>query len=420
MQKENSIPQVLNPVQATVSAAVPEVLVSGLDAPESVTVINPVHEFLQNEYELRRNLISGKIEFREHGADAFRVLTLDELNSVLLAAEAALPDQKRLRDRLCTIIYSRATPDFDPAAHWLASLPQWDGKNHVDALFNRIPGLHADQRYWLHVWLRSAVAHWLQMDHLHGNELVPTLIGEQGCGKSTFCQLLLPEHLRQYYLDHVNLANKFDKEMALTNNLLVNIDELDQVRRSQQAELKQLLSKSGVNGRPIYGKVQQDRRRYASFVATTNNRHPLHDPTGSRRFLCIEIPAGTLIDNELTIDYDQLYAQLLSELNHGERYWFTEEETRSIQHHNIPYQSTLDMERIVTACFRKPQPDEPIRPIKMTAVLDTVSREFPFIRPLHSTKVQLGLALAAQGFQSKRDEFGMTYFAVPLRVANLD
>lgn len=415
MQNENFYPQVLTPVQATESAIVEEVSVSDYETIESVTVINPLHEFLLNEYELRRNIISGKIEFREHGADAFRVLTKDELNTILLSAEVALPNQKRLRDSLCTLIYSRATPDFDPAAHWLATLPQWDGKNHVDALLNRIPALPADQRYWLHVWLRSAVAHWLQKDHLHGNELVPTLIGEQGCGKSTFCQLLLPEHLRQYYLDHVNLANKFDKEMALTNNLLVNIDELDQVRRSQQAELKQLLSKSSVNGRTIYGKVQQDRRRYASFVATTNNRHPLHDPTGSRRFLCIEIPAGRLIDNTQAIDYDQLYAQLLSELDRGERYWFTEEETRAIQRHNMPYQSTLDMERIVMACFRKPLPDEPCRPVKMTAILDVVSSEFPFIRPLHSTKVQIGLALAAQGFKSKRDEFGMTYYAVPLR-----
>ena len=135
------------------------------------------------------------------------------------------------------------------------------------------------------------------MDTLHGNEVVPTLIGPQGCGKTTFLRRLLPQHLREYYLDHLNLSNKFDKEMALTNNLLVNLDELDAIRPSQHAALKQTLSKSKVNGRPIYGCSQQDRPRFASFVATTNNPHPLTDATGSRRYICLTIPEGRFIDN---------------------------------------------------------------------------------------------------------------------------
>ena len=78
--------------------------------------------------------------------------------------------------------------------------------------------LGASQEGMLATWLRSVVAHWLQMDTIHGNECVPTLIGAQGCGKTTFFVRLLPPHLRAYYLDHLNLSNKFDKEMALTNN----------------------------------------------------------------------------------------------------------------------------------------------------------------------------------------------------------
>ena len=374
---------------------------------------NPVSGFLTEGYDFRRNLISGKIEYRQSGAADFQVLTVDAMNSILLEMEEALPDVPRLRDRAQTFINSLATPDYDPICSWLDQRPEWDGKNHVGVLLDRIPGLHPDERYWFTIWLLSVVAHWKRLDDLHGNELVPTFIGAQGCGKSTFCRLLLPPELRGYFLDHVNLANKFDKEMALTNNLLVNIDELDQVRRSQQAELKQLLSKSNVNGRTIYGRVQQDRRRYASFVATTNNRHPLHDPTGSRRFLCIEIPDGKLIDNQSPIDYDQLYAQLLSSLQSGQRYWLTEEETRAIQRHNSPYQSTLDLERIVADCFRQPAADEPCRPLPMSAILDVVTRDYPFIQPTHSTKIQLGMALTTQGFTSKREEFGMTYYAIP-------
>ena len=56
--------------------------------------------------------------------------------------------------------------------------------------------------------------------------------------------------------------------MALTNNLLVNLDELDAIRPSQHAALKQTLSKSKVNGRPIFGCAQEDRLRFASFVAS--------------------------------------------------------------------------------------------------------------------------------------------------------
>ena len=83
-----------------------------------------------------------------------------------------------------------------------------------------------------------------------------------------------------YYLDHLNLSNKFDKEMALTSDLFVNLDELDAIPNSQQPSLKQTLSKNKVNGRPIYGASQEDRPRYASFVATTNSLHPLKDPSG--------------------------------------------------------------------------------------------------------------------------------------------
>ena len=56
--------------------------------------------------------------------------------------------------------------------------------------------------------------------------------------------------------------------------------------------------------------TQKCRLRYASFVSTTNNPRPLNDPTGSRRYLCIRIPEGELINNETVIDYEQLYAQV--------------------------------------------------------------------------------------------------------------
>ena len=285
-----------------------------------------VELFLSDNYNFRRNVLNGKLEFAVRSADGqlgdYRVLTQEALNSIVLRAKREEISEGNPKTEIQEYVNSEEVPVFNPIGDYLSSLPAWDGQNHVARLFSRLPGVSSEQLAYLSIWLRSTVAHWLQMDTLHGNEVVPTLIGPQGCGKTTFLRRLLPQHLREYYLDHLNLSNKFDKEMALTNNLLVNLDELDAIRPSQHAALKQTLSKSKVNGRPIYGCSQQDRPRFASFVATTNNPHPLTDATGSRRYICLTIPEGRFIDNSGNIDYDQLYAQVLHELRELEApYW---------------------------------------------------------------------------------------------------
>ena len=274
--------------------------------------------FLNDNYRFRRNVLNGKVELLtlpEGEGSNWRPLTQEALNSIILKAEREqIMEKGSPNAQIKMYVQSEEVPQFNPVQEFLNNLPQWDGKNHVAAVFSRLPGISSEQHSFLAIWLRAVVAHWLQMDTLHGNECVPTLIGSQGCGKTTFVRRLLPPQLRQYYLDHLNLSNKFDKEMALTNNILVNLDELEAIRQSQQAALKQTLSKNVVNGRPIFGRVQADRPRFASFVATTNNPHPLRDPTGSRRYICLSIPDGQLIDNEGDIDYQQLYAQVLYEL----------------------------------------------------------------------------------------------------------
>ena len=315
-------------------------------------------------------------------------------------------------------INSDEVPVYDPIADYLNNLPKWDGQNHVGRLFERLPGIDSEKTAFLSIWMRSLVAHWLQMDKLHGNECVPTLIGAQGCGKTTFFVRLLPPHLRQYYLDHLNLSNKFDKEMALTNNLLVNLDELDAIRPSQHASLKQTLSKSKVNGRPIYGASQEDRPRYASFVATTNNPHPLTDATGSRRYICLTIPKGMFIDNTGEIDYEQLYAQVLYELREQHApYWFNNDEVARIQELNQNYLETKDIVEMVSICFRKPNPGEQPKSMNCNRLLEVIANEFPTVKATHSTKVYLGRAMKTLGFESTDCGHVAHYKVIPLRAA---
>lgn len=381
-----------------------------------------VEEFLHENYEFRNNVLSKQIEFREHSTSedvAFRVLSRESQNSIVLHCRKELGDEvKGIKSLVDAIINSEQTQSYDPIAEYLNTLPQWDGVNRVEALANCIPNLTDKHRYWFAIWLRSAVAHWLHMDMLHGNECVPTFIGSQGCGKSTFCQRLLPPQFRGYYLDHINLSNKFDKEMAMTNNLIVNIDELDQIKASQQAELKHTLSKSKVNGRMIYGRVQTDRHRYASFVSTTNNLHPLTDPTGSRRHLCFLIPDGQLIDNDTPIEYEQLYSQLVYELREkGMRYWFTNAETLEIMEANSRFKKVVDLDEMITNSICQPENVDSVMPSNVAEVLCMIQKKYPEVESSCKNLIVLGKRLKALGFDNKRTKKGTIYYVTSVGAA---
>ena len=385
---------------------------------ESVLIIE---QFLNDNYRLRRNMLSGKVEFKmraEVTAD-YRPLTQEALNSIIIRAlREGLDEECNPKADITMYVNSEEVRMYNPVLAFLNDLPQWDGQNHVAKLFSRLPGLSSEQLAFLAVWLRSTVAHWLQLDTMHGNEVVPVLIGAQGCGKTTFLRRLLPCQLREYYLDHLNLSNKFDKEMALTNNLLVNLDELEAIRPSQHAALKQTLSKNKVNGRPIFGKAQDDRPRYASFVSTTNNPHPLTDATGSRRYICMTIPKGQLIDNAGDIDYEQLYAQVLYEIRElNAPYWFNNEEVKRIQQLNLAYMQQKDIAEMVKACFRKPKEGEKVKSMNTTEMLEIIRDEYPNVTVSTKAKVELGRALVALDYERKEHSHVAYYKAVPLQAA---
>jgi GTPase SAR1 family protein len=394
-----------------------------------------IEQFLMSYYRFRRNTLSGKVEFAtlpeaaetadglSNGLDEanlnYRPLTQAALKSIVIRAKREdVLEKGNPKTEIADYVESEEVPEYNPVQAFLKNLPQWDGQNRVAQLFSRLPGISSEQLNYLAIWLRSTVAHWLQMDMLHGNECVPTLIGSQGCGKTTFVRRLLPQQLREYYLDHLNLSNKFDKEMALTNNLIVNLDELDAIRPSQQSSLKQTLSVSKVNGRPIFGRAQEDRQRFASFVATTNNRHPLKDATGSRRYICIQIPDNQMIDNTGEIDYGQLYAQVMYELQElNAPYWYHNNEVARIQQLNLDFMEKKDIGEMFVACFRQPNEGEMVKTMNCDQMMSIIQRDYPTLQNTIGNKVRLGKIISSLGFKHKDHSHVAYYEVVPLRAA---
>ena len=397
-----------------------ELTINGEALDASLEGILAIVRFLNNNYQFRFNLLNGKVEFvnLKSAPTEWRDLTEPAINSIILKARMEQVSKNSPKEVIMEYVNSEDVARYDPINAYLNQLPEWDGQNHVARLFSRIPGITSEQLDFLCVWIRSAVAHWRQMDLLHGNECVPVLVGAQGCGKTTFFTRLLPPMFRQYYMDHLNTANQNDKNMALTNNLLVNIDELDGFTPRQMTTLKQLLSVSMMNYRPIYGKTQQVLHRYASFVATTNNPHPLTDVTGSRRFICMTIPNGQIIDNTGEIDHEQLFAQIIYELDVQKApYWFNNEQVARIQELNLNYMAKKDMVEIVSSCFRKPKEGEKVKPLGIKDILQVIRREYPTLKDDHGTITYLGRALSMQGFERTEHSHVAHYKVIPLKAA---
>lgn len=203
------------------------------------------------------------------------------------------------------------------------------------------------------------------------------------------------------------MKNDNDIFLAMSGYALINIDEFDAMSKSQQPILKYLISKNDVKFRPPYGKTMEERQRFASFIATTNNRRPLVDPTGSRRFVCVYADE---IDNSGQINYDMLYAQLYTELQQGRRYWFEDEENARIMQQNEQFQQVNNYEQMIALTFLAPEEtSEDAVFVSLQLIMKRLEKLFPTFTITKGTDVELGRRLTKMGYEHKRLNKGSVF-----------
>ena len=380
--------------------------------PEDTIQAMKTELFLNSNYELRKNLLTGVAEYREKFSDdqRFKPLTEEVRNDMTLrATELGLKSWDRDVNRF---IDSTRIEQYDPVNSWLDKLPNWDGHDYIAELAARVPTSQPHWEKYLRFWLVGMVAQWRESDkQLTGNALTPLLIGRQGCGKTRFCKIILPPELRDYYNDKLNFKNEFDLNIALTSFALINIDEFDKTTNSQQIVLKYLLSSSDVKFRPPYGKTIKLYRRYTSFIGTTNQLKPLVDPTGSRRFVCVGVTGN--INFEDNLYHGQLFAQALHLFNQGERFWLNDDEIATLIQENEPYQHLNDLVEMIGETFRCPNDDEKGKWWSLGDISALLTSRYANFDPETSFK-KIGNALndVQFNFTSKRKTKHMEYWLI--------
>lgn len=368
--------------------------------------------YLNAHYEFRYNVLSEINEFRPKGEDllTFRILGKRELNALCMEIQSAgIPCWDR---DVARYIHSTLVEDYHPFSLYIQELPKWDGEDRLTDLAQRV----STEAYWVkhfHRWMLALMAQWMGKNTTYANCVAPLLVSEeQGWLKSTFCKSLMPEPLQAYYTDQIDLSANGRLEGKLAVMGLINLDEFDRLSSRAMAKLKNLMQLSSLNIRKSYQKNYSQLPRIASFIGTSNRKDLLDDPTGSRRFLCVEVEHRIDCTD---IDLSQIYAQLKAELEAGERYWFTSEEEQEIQFHNEAFYQVHPEEELFRNHFRVPSEGEMCEMFSLSEILEALKEKHGSLLR-NVSMVKFGNALVASGVERVHTKFGNRYKLVRVDV----
>ena len=390
---------------------------------KSRSLMQEVTTFLTSRYRFRFNVLTEETEVAgvENGIsdDHLRYAKVDErwMNSLSLEAiEAGIDCWDRDIQRF---VRSRRISEYHPFTAYFEQLPEWDGTDRVSALARRV----SDNPVWVngfHRWMLGLSAQWMQFHPdtnnanransiNRANSVAPLLVSSrQGLGKSTFCRLLMPDALKAYYTESYDLGSPASAEARLAAYGLINLDEFDKLGVSKMPLLKNLMQASALNIRKAYKRSASALPRIASFIGTSNRFDLLTDPTGSRRFLCIEVKHN--IDC-IGIEHDQIFAQLKAELIAGRRNWFTKPEEEELQWHNEAFYRVSLVEEAVHSLFRTPLPAEKSFDLTAADIFDELQKTHPALMR-GSNPMQFGSVLLRVGLKRRHTKYGNVYEVV--------
>lgn len=312
-------------------------------------------DYITQKYEFIYNVIKGMPEYRERGKDEYIPIDDYKLNSLKRELIATL-DMSYSTVFIKELISGDFAPMVDPIRRYFDKLPGWDTTDHIKQLADTVKVTNPKRWYeYLKKWLVASVANSLIPQGCQ-NHTCLTLTGGQGKFKTTWLDILLPDPLFDYGFTGKIDPNNKDSQTLLAECFLINIDDqLRQLNKKDENDLKELITKPYVKYRRPYDKFIKGYPRIANFCASVNGSDFLTDSTGSRRFLPFEVHHID-IKRAQEISIDQVWAQALYLYKQQTfRYWFNEQEVEELNNENRDFQVITLEEQLILEYFDKPQ-----------------------------------------------------------------
>ena len=296
-------------------------------------------QLLESRYDFRYNTVMKFVEYMPKEKGWYGYQPVEPRVQKRMTLEVQLADIRVSIKDVRNFLESDYIKNYNPIEEYLFQCyDKWDGKDHIRALARTVPTANPHWADWFYTWFLGMVDQWRGYSHRqYGNSVAPLLISKQGYNKSTFCRRLLPPELQWGYSDNLILSEKRQVYQAMAQFMVINLDEFNQISpQVQQGFLKNLIQLPTLKYKPPYGSHVMEFPRLASFIATSNMKDILSDPSGNRRFIGVELTGP--IDVSVRPNYQQLFAQALSALNNGEKSYFDAQQVKLIMKNNSQFE----------------------------------------------------------------------------------
>jgi len=350
-------------------------------------------------HKLRFNVVLNRIEIRDEKENTYIPLSDRKANTIY--RDLRNNDIKLSPQILQLLLNSDLIPDFHPFEDYFYNLPQYiDNQDHIQDLLSTVKT--TNDSLWLKYgkkWIIAMVASAL-VDKIVNHEVV-IFVGGQGIGKTKWVDSIVPEQLKGYvYNGTINPDNK-DTLIHLSECLIINLDELANLNKSEVGSLKSLITLPSVRLRRAYGRYQDYLPHRASFIGSSNDDMCLRDSTGNRRWLCFDVER---IDYEHKINLDMVYAQALCLFQSGYQYWSDSKDIAEIEKNNEKFVFKTMEEETLLYYFR-PCPKEKADFLwSTTRIAEYLNENYKSFSVNNSVINNLGKALKSNNFvRTKKD-----------------
>ena len=366
------------------------------DNSEEISVKPPnlvvIENFLKANYSFRYNLVSNRIEFKPTKTADYVLISDFHINSIYRKMKLNRIQISLMEIR--SIINSDFVIKYDPFISYFDSLPSWDQKTDYIEQYASLVKTTNDILFQkcFKKWLVALVA--CAYDPAVVNHTVLIFSSKQGVGKTTFLMNLIPNELKQYvYSGCLNPDNK-DSTIHLSECLLLNLDEIDNLNRGEISRLKEIITRGSIKIRKPFGHHADNLIRRASFCGSVNNKEFLNDNSGNRRFNCHDV---VFIDYKKNVDLELVYTQAFHLFKNKFKFWFEGEDIDQITAHNEQFQSVTFEEELLLKYYERVDSSDTNLFLSATDIA-AVFTENVKVNITNSFKQNLGKALAKHKF----------------------